>query len=130
MPAVSHLCSGLGSSELDLPPGRVRPYGRLDGEHTATHRSGGDHDHHHPQPHHPPKHQQHRHQPHPPPPPPPTQSPNGTATSSARPAPLRPDDDAYVALAAEVGAVAAEHAAEHDREASFVGPAYEAMRTS
>jgi acyl-CoA dehydrogenase len=59
-----------------------------------------------------------------------TPSTNGTASTTARPAPLRPDDDAFVALAAEVGAVAAEHAAEHDRDASFVGPAYEAMRAT
>lgn len=44
------------------------------------------------------------------------------------PTPVRPDDDRFVGLAARVGAVAAAHAAEHDRDASFVFPAYEAMR--
>jgi alkylation response protein AidB-like acyl-CoA dehydrogenase len=48
--------------------------------------------------------------------------------SGTYPTPARPDDDRFVGLAAEVGAVAAAHAAEHDRDASFVFPAYEAMR--
>jgi acyl-CoA dehydrogenase len=51
----------------------------------------------------------------------------GTADSVRLPAPLRPGDDAFVGLAAEIGAVAARHADEHDREGTFVGPAYEAM---
>jgi acyl-CoA dehydrogenase len=37
-------------------------------------------------------------------------------------------DDAFVPLAAEVGAVAAAHAADHDRANTFVRPAYDAMR--
>lgn len=50
--------------------------------------------------------------------------------TGAHPLPLRPDDDRFVGLAADVGAVAAEHAARHDRDATFVGEAYEAMRES
>jgi acyl-CoA dehydrogenase len=46
----------------------------------------------------------------------------------AHPGPGRPDDDRFVDLAADIGAIAAEHATEHDRDASFVAPAYEAMR--
>jgi alkylation response protein AidB-like acyl-CoA dehydrogenase len=46
------------------------------------------------------------------------------------PAPVRAGDDRFVRLAAVVGAVAAEHAGRHDREASFVAEAYEAMRES
>ncbi|MPZ86133.1 MAG: acyl-CoA dehydrogenase [Actinophytocola sp.] len=37
-------------------------------------------------------------------------------------------DDRFVGLAARIGAVAAEHAAEHDRDATFVTEAYAAMR--
>lgn len=44
--------------------------------------------------------------------------------------PQRPDDDEFVAVAAEVGAVAAAHAADHDRDNTFVGPAYRAMADS
>ena len=44
------------------------------------------------------------------------------------PTPVRPDDDRFVGLAAEIGAVAAEHAADHDRDATFVAEAYAAMR--
>ena len=51
-----------------------------------------------------------------------------TTAARVHPAALRPDDDRFVDLAAEVGAVAAEHSAEHDRDASFVEQAYEAMR--
>jgi alkylation response protein AidB-like acyl-CoA dehydrogenase len=60
----------------------------------------------------------------------PTKTSNGEAAPAQprHPLPIRPDDAAFVPLAAEIGAVAAEHAAEHDRDASFVGPAYEAMR--
>jgi acyl-CoA dehydrogenase len=54
----------------------------------------------------------------------------GAVRTGVHPVPLRPDDDAFVALAAEVGAVAAAHAADHDRDASFVGPAYDAMRAT
>jgi alkylation response protein AidB-like acyl-CoA dehydrogenase len=59
-----------------------------------------------------------------------TRTSNGeaAATLPRHPFPIRADDDAFVPLAAEVGAVAAEHAAEHDRDASFVGPAYDVMR--
>ena len=46
----------------------------------------------------------------------------------AHPRPVRAGDDAFVGLAARVGAVAAEHAREHDREATFVNEAYAAMR--
>lgn len=65
-----------------------------------------------------------------------TTTPAGVTTAApgrptgSHPAPLRPGDDEFVGLAAEIGAVAAEHAADHDREATFVAPAYEAMRTS
>lgn len=40
----------------------------------------------------------------------------------------RPDDDRFVELAARIGAVAAEHSAAHDRDATFVTEAYEMMR--
>ena len=46
------------------------------------------------------------------------------------PIPVRPDDDRFVGLAADVGAVAAEHAADHDRDATFVTEAYGAMRAN
>jgi acyl-CoA dehydrogenase len=52
------------------------------------------------------------------------------AGSGTFPVPTRPDDDRYVALAAEVGGVAAEHAADHDRDATFVAEAYAAMRAT
>ncbi|GAA4417308.1 acyl-CoA dehydrogenase family protein [Actinokineospora soli] len=44
------------------------------------------------------------------------------------PRPARPGDDAFVDLAARIGAVAESHAREHDREATFVSEAYAAMR--
>lgn len=44
------------------------------------------------------------------------------------PTAVRPDDTRFVGLAAEIGAVAAAHADEHDRDATFVFEAYEAMR--
>ncbi|HET6775217.1 MAG TPA: acyl-CoA dehydrogenase family protein [Acidimicrobiales bacterium] len=44
------------------------------------------------------------------------------------PVPSRPDDEQFVGLAAEIGAVAAAHAGEHDRDASFVSEAYDVMR--
>jgi alkylation response protein AidB-like acyl-CoA dehydrogenase len=44
------------------------------------------------------------------------------------PTPVRPDDAAFCGLAAEIGAVAAAHAADHDRDATFVTEAYAAMR--
>ena len=52
------------------------------------------------------------------------------APRRAHPVPLRPDDDRFVGLAAEMGVVAAEHADEHDHDATFVGEAYDAMRAS
>ena len=56
-------------------------------------------------------------------------APLRTATGTY-PIPVRPDDDRFVGLAAGVGAVAAEHAADHDRDATFVTEAYAAMRAS
>jgi alkylation response protein AidB-like acyl-CoA dehydrogenase len=50
--------------------------------------------------------------------------------SGTYPTPVRPDDTAFVGIAADVGAVAAEHAADHDREATFVAEAYETMRST
>lgn len=44
------------------------------------------------------------------------------------PTPVRRDDARFVGLAARIGAVATEHAAEHDRAATFVAEAYAAMR--
>ena len=55
----------------------------------------------------------------------PTRSGSGTF-----PTPVRPDDDRFVALAADIGAIAREHAADHDRDASFVTEAYAAMRSA
>jgi alkylation response protein AidB-like acyl-CoA dehydrogenase len=49
-------------------------------------------------------------------------------TAATFPVAVRPDDDRFVAMAARIGAVAAEHAADHDREATFVTEAYAAMR--
>lgn len=46
------------------------------------------------------------------------------------PTPTRPDDDRFVGLAADVGVIAAAHAAEHDRDATFVSEAYAAMRAN
>jgi acyl-CoA dehydrogenase len=46
------------------------------------------------------------------------------------PTAVRPDDTAFVHIAREVGAVAAHHAGEHDRDATFVAEAYAAMRES
>lgn len=58
-----------------------------------------------------------------------TTSPNGTeAPTTTHPAAQRPDDAEFVELARTIGAVAAAHAEEHDRDASFVAPAYAAMR--
>ncbi|SDJ27815.1 acyl-CoA dehydrogenase [Actinokineospora alba] len=44
------------------------------------------------------------------------------------PTAIRPDDAKFVGLAADIGAVAAAHAAEHDRDATFVSEAYAVMR--
>ncbi|MGH3881077.1 MAG: acyl-CoA dehydrogenase family protein [Actinophytocola sp.] len=49
-------------------------------------------------------------------------------STSTYPIPLRADDARFTELAARIGAVAAEHAAEHDRDATFVTEAYAAMR--
>jgi len=51
-----------------------------------------------------------------------------TRPASTYPTPARPDDDRFVPLAAEIGEIAARHAADHDRDATFVAEAYEAMR--
>jgi alkylation response protein AidB-like acyl-CoA dehydrogenase len=48
--------------------------------------------------------------------------------SGTFPVPMRDDDTRFVGLAAMIGEVAAEHAAEHDRDATFVTEAYAAMR--
>lgn len=48
--------------------------------------------------------------------------------SGTFPVPVRPDDARFVGLAARIGAVAAEHAAAHDRDATFVAEAYAEMR--
>ncbi|RZS36612.1 acyl-CoA dehydrogenase [Herbihabitans rhizosphaerae] len=50
------------------------------------------------------------------------------AGSGTHPAPLREDDLRFVGLATTIGTVAAEHADEHDRDATFVTEAYAAMR--
>jgi alkylation response protein AidB-like acyl-CoA dehydrogenase len=52
------------------------------------------------------------------------------ARAATYPTPVRPDDNRFVPLAAEVGAVAAAHANEHDRDATFVSEAYDAMRAT
>src|SRR5919204_164987 len=44
------------------------------------------------------------------------------------PTPVRPDDARFVELAARIVAVATDHAAEHDRDATFVAESYAAMR--
>ena len=53
-----------------------------------------------------------------------------TATTMYRPAPARPGDDRFVSLAADLGARFAEHAAEHDRENTFVEENYARLRDS
>jgi alkylation response protein AidB-like acyl-CoA dehydrogenase len=53
-----------------------------------------------------------------------------TSRDRVHPTPVRADDDVFVDLATKVGEVAAAHADEHDRDASFVAPAYEAMRAT
>jgi len=52
------------------------------------------------------------------------------APEATYPMPARPGDDRFVSLAAEVGAVAAAHADAHDRDATFVSEAYDAMRAN
>ena len=54
-------------------------------------------------------------------------TPAGATARAAWPRPMREGDDRFVGLAADVGAVAAAHAAEHDRDNTFVRPAYDAM---
>lgn len=44
--------------------------------------------------------------------------------------PSREGDDRFVGLAAQIGAIAAEHASTHDGDATFVSEAYEAMRST
>jgi alkylation response protein AidB-like acyl-CoA dehydrogenase len=56
--------------------------------------------------------------------------PTAAAPAATHPIPTRPDDGRFVALAAEVGAVAAAHADRHDRDATFVGEAYDTMRAN
>jgi alkylation response protein AidB-like acyl-CoA dehydrogenase len=53
-----------------------------------------------------------------------------TTTTPYRPAPVRPGDDRFVPLAAELGAQFAERAAEHDRENTFVEQNFAALRES
>jgi alkylation response protein AidB-like acyl-CoA dehydrogenase len=48
--------------------------------------------------------------------------------SAWRPTPVRPGDDQFVALAAEVGAQCAPRAAEHDRDNTFVAENYDLLR--
>ncbi|MFD9700736.1 acyl-CoA dehydrogenase family protein [Lentzea sp. NPDC059081] len=48
--------------------------------------------------------------------------------TSTYPTVTRKDDAKFTEMAARIGAVAARHAAEHDRDATFVSEAYEAMR--
>jgi alkylation response protein AidB-like acyl-CoA dehydrogenase len=55
-------------------------------------------------------------------------APDTTAPTGTFPTPVRPDDTRFVGLAAEIGAVAAKHAVDHDREATFVAEAYAAMK--
>jgi alkylation response protein AidB-like acyl-CoA dehydrogenase len=52
------------------------------------------------------------------------------APAATYPTAARPGDDRFVSLAAEVGAVAAAHADAHDRDATFVSEAYDAMRAN
>lgn len=53
-----------------------------------------------------------------------------SASTAQRPAPVRPDDDRFVPLAAELGAQFAERAAEHDRDNTFVTENFAALRQS
>src|SRR5215213_5052538 len=48
----------------------------------------------------------------------------------SRPIPVRPEDDRFVPLAAELGAQCAERAAVHDRENSFVAENFRLLRES
>ncbi|HEV2238186.1 MAG TPA: acyl-CoA dehydrogenase family protein [Ktedonobacterales bacterium] len=59
-----------------------------------------------------------------------TTSATPAAPTGYRPAPLRPGDDAFVALAADVGAECAVHAAEHDHDNTFVAENYVALRAA
>jgi alkylation response protein AidB-like acyl-CoA dehydrogenase len=51
-------------------------------------------------------------------------------TTPYRPAPVRPGDDRFVSLAAELGTRFAERAADHDRENTFVEQNFAALRES
>ncbi len=51
-----------------------------------------------------------------------------TTGTGTFPVPVRPDDARFVGMAAQIGAIAAEHAADHDNDATFVSEAYAAMR--
>ena len=53
-----------------------------------------------------------------------------TRPPGQRPAPLRPDDDRFVDLAASLGAQFAERAADHDRENTFVAENFKLLRES
>lgn len=57
-------------------------------------------------------------------------APAARAPGATYPTPVRFGDDRFVSLAAEVGAVAAAHADEHDRDATFVSEAYDTMRAN
>lgn len=59
-----------------------------------------------------------------------TIAPPTSTGSGTYPTAVRPGDTAFVGLAAEVGAVAAAHAGEHDRDATFVAEAYATMRAN
>ena len=50
--------------------------------------------------------------------------------SGFRPAPVHPDDDKFVELAAQLGAEFAQRAADHDRDNTFVLENYDALRQS
>src|SRR5690349_8511328 len=53
-----------------------------------------------------------------------------TTPTNYRPAPVRPDDDRFVPLAAELGAQIAPRAAQHDRENTFVLENFQLLRES
>lgn len=59
----------------------------------------------------------------------PSLAPTATAPDATF-VPARPGDDRFVELAERIGVLAAEHAPEHDREATFVTEAYELMRAT
>ena len=59
-----------------------------------------------------------------------TPSADGRTGSGTYPTPSRPDDARFVGAATDIGAIASEHAPDHDRDATFVAEAYDAMRAS